>query len=556
VFKLSPGLLALLAVLFLAGLPHARATLAPPRGQAFLGTFLSRQDFYNYLGYVQQAEDGYGLFINKLDTSPQRPVMFNLEWWLVGKSSALLGRRPLAAFWLLGVVATGALVLAVDRWLWLAGLTTGYRLRGLLLVFLGGGLGGLRYQLLGPPAWRSLDLMSGLFPFVEIVANPHFVTGTALLSWALLFLMRGSSPKAQVAGVALATALALSRPYDLVLLVSIRAFAVVLCEPRVLWVRRLAPLLGLVPVVSYLYWLFYDTSAFQTFFSGYVTFPAIDLLIALGPAALLAAASWRPKSRAQEEYQPEAHLLAWAIVGLVLVVARPVGFYFQALVGIGLPLLALAAIGLARLRPVFLLAAVAGMCTTTLVALQIFLSDQPRCYLPRERMAAAVALRGTCRRGDIVLAPLDVGLLALAYSSCSAYVSERYLPEDRDEEVGQFYGAATPGWRSAFLERASIKALVLPGDPGERPSDWLGQETSFRRVSTVGSGPLQISIYVSRTPSPSAPSISGAPHVEAQGSSNLRSLHKGRVWSEPSHRRRPRVSRQDQVADVSAFQYG
>lgn len=174
---------------------------------------------------------------------------------------------------------------------------------------------------------------------------------------------------------------------------------------------------------------------------------------------------------------------------------RPVGFYFQALVGIGVPLLALAAIGLGRFRPVFTLAAAALMSTTTLVALHIFMRDEPRWYVLRETKQAAVALRSACRAGDVVLAPPDVGLLALAYSPCKAYLSERYRPEDREAELAHFYGAATPEWRSAFLERASITAIVLPADQGERPTEWLGPGTPFRRVATVGTLPRQRSVY-------------------------------------------------------------
>jgi hypothetical protein len=490
-----PAFLAFLVVASLAALPHARAVVAPPRGTTFTGAFLSHEDFYNYLGFVQQAEDGRTLFTNKLDTQVERPVMFHLEWWLVGRLSALLGRRPLAAFWLLGLVSTAALVAAADRWLRLAGLAEGARARALLLVFLGGGLGGLRYELLGPPAWRSLDLIAGLFPFIEIVANPHFTAATALLCWALLALMRRDSPRAELGGILLATALALSRPYDVVLLVAIRCLGVVLSEPARLWPRRLLPLAGLLPVVAYLYWLYYRSGAFPTFFAGYVTFPIVDLTIALGPAAALVALFWRPPPRGSGGREAEAHLLAWVLVGTFLLVTRPVGFYFQALVGIGLPLLTLAAIGLSRLRPNALLAAAAVMSTTTLVALHVFLGDGGRWYVSREKVAAAVALRAACRPGDVVLAPPDIGLLALAYSSCRPYVSEEYRPANREEEWTAFYGAAPPEWRSALLERARITAVVLPPGLGDRPESWLGPGTPFRRVARVGDGASELGIY-------------------------------------------------------------
>ena len=495
-----PALLAFLVVAGLVSLPYLRGVVAPPRGTSFVGGFLSRQDFFNYLGFVQQAEDGRVLLANKLEIAHDRQVMLNPEWWLAGRISALLGRRPLAAFLLVGLAASAALVLALDRWLRLAGLSAGLRARALLLVFLGGGLGGLRYVLLGPPAWRSLDLIAGLFPFIEIVSNPHFVSGTALLCLSVLAFMDGERPRSQWAGVLAGSALALCRPYDVVLLVGIRMVGVMLSERPRLWVRRLLPLAGLLPVALYLYWLFYRSGAFSTFFSGYVSYPAVDLLVALGPAFALALLFWRPRARGLPGQAAEAHLVAWALVGTFLLIARPVGFYFQALVGFGVPLLSLAAIGLARFRPVALLAAAALMSTTTWVALHIFLGDGGQWFVPAERKAAAVALRDVCRQGEIALAPPDIGLLAAAYSPCKPFVSDRYMPAEREEAVTRFYSATDEEWRASFLDRERIAAVILPPGAGETPVDVLGQDTPFRRVRTVGIPPRQLAVYARVAP--------------------------------------------------------
>ena len=120
-------MLACLVLLAVAALPHLRAIALPPRGQVFVGTFLSREDFYNYLGYVQQAEVGRWLLANKLDGPGAWPVMFNLEWWTAGRLSGLLGGQPLLAFWILGFAGTVTLMLDVDRWLRLARLNSELR---------------------------------------------------------------------------------------------------------------------------------------------------------------------------------------------------------------------------------------------------------------------------------------------------------------------------------------------------------------------------------------------------------------------------------------------
>lgn len=487
----------LLAWLFMAtltSLPHLRAHLAPPPGLAFTGFFFWRPDMYNYLTYVQQAEDGAFLFENKLDTTDSRRVLLNPEWWIVGRLSALLGRRPNLAYQLFGLGCALAVLAGADLWLRLAGLPDTHRLDALLLISLGGGLGGIRYAILGPPTWKSLDLMTGFFPFLELLANPHFLAGTALLLWALLAFFRAHTWRGILLGNVLGTLLGLVRPYDVVTLVAVRTLAVLLTEAPSRWLRLLLPLAGLLPVTLYLFWLFYRTQAFATFFAGYVKPDFVDFLVALGPAVALAGLAWPHRPSDARAHRAAAHLLAWAVVGILMLTVRPVPFFVQFLVGIGLPLLALAALGLAHLRAWVTLAATLAMATTALYALRIVLSDQPLWYVPAERMGAALALRDHCKRGDVLFSPPDIGLFAIGLSACKAYVSDRYHLEDRDREVESFYSATDPASRAALLDRRCITHVILP-DEGGVPSRWLGGSTPFRQVARAGRPPAVLGVY-------------------------------------------------------------
>ena len=99
--------------LLLAGLSSAlllRATFSSPPGTVFVGTFYYVDDFYNYLSYVQQAEQGALVFRNKLAPPTLAPALVNLEWLLVGWLSALLGGWPLLAYRLVGFVALSMLL--------------------------------------------------------------------------------------------------------------------------------------------------------------------------------------------------------------------------------------------------------------------------------------------------------------------------------------------------------------------------------------------------------------------------------------------------------------
>ena len=469
----GPARSALLVFLLLAALSAslaARAWLLPPKGTVFVGTFYYVDDFYNYLSYAEQAERGALVFRNKLADPSLPPSLVNLEWLAVGWLSALLGGRPLLAYRLFGLAALAALVLGADRFLARSGLPPDRRLAGLLLVSTGGGLGGLLFLLGRLPGERALDVRTGAFPFVEALANPHFVAGTALLLAALAAFAAGR----RVLGAVLGTALALVRPYDAALLAGVEGLAVLLTSPAREWPHRILPVLALVPALAYDAWLLLASPGFAAFSSPrYAAAPVSpgDLALALGPAVLLALLSLRAPR--EEGSGHRLRLALWASLALVVVVARPVAFSLQLLVGVGLPLLALAALGLARLPRGVLEASLPLMATTAAVVTWLCATPGPGSHAPAGRWRVAAALRETCRPGEIVVAPPDVGLYAGGLSPCWPYVSHAAAPEHdtRAAAVRRFYGEASPEERAALLEQAGAALVVLPSG---LPPGWLG----------------------------------------------------------------------------------
>ena len=180
---------AILVSLLLAGVSLSlllRAWLVPPPGTAFIGTFYYTDDFFNYLTMVEQAQRGEIVFRSKL-ASPSLPAdLVNLEWLLAGWLAALLGGRTVLAFRLFGLLAIGGWVYAADRYLLRSGLGDRHRLPALLLVFTGGGVGGLLWAVGWLRGDRAFDLVTGAYPFVAALANPHFVAGSALLLLSLI----------------------------------------------------------------------------------------------------------------------------------------------------------------------------------------------------------------------------------------------------------------------------------------------------------------------------------------------------------------------------------
>lgn len=490
----AAALLAWVAVVTITTLPLLRATLAPPRDKVFIGTFFYKGDFYNYLSFVRQSEEGSFLFENKLLMTPHPPALINLEWWLVGRLSVVLGGRPLLAYRLLGAVAALGLLLAMARWLARAGLPDSHQMAALLLVSLGGGLGGLLHAWRGWPIAHCLDLAAGFFPFTEALFNPHFLLGTALLAWGLL-LLSSDHPREQVGGVIVGTVLGLSRPYDVILLVMARTLGVVVSGPARGWFRRLLPLLGLIPVFLYNAWVFLLLPWFKSFQQTAPFPPRAHLIWALGPAIVLSVPAWRRCWGRGAASPAAAHLLAWPVVAAVIAAANPVSFSLNFLQGSGGAWLGVAALGLQRFRPWVTLVAALVFSSTAWVATNLTLNDDPYWLAAKEDMQLASELRRVCRSGEVVFSPPDVGLFATGISSCRGVVSHSVADgyEDRLQDVARFYVQATAGERAALLDRYRAAHVVWPGDaPAE---DWLGQGTRFRKNVTVMSRRGPVSLY-------------------------------------------------------------
>jgi len=421
----------------------------------------------------------------------------------VGRISRALGRRPFLAYRVLAALATLALAAGIARWLDRVGVPGSHRLPALLLVCLGGGFGGLLFEWTDLPVQRCLDLSLAFFPFLEVLANPHFTAGTALLAWSLYVFATVPGRRGAVLGSTLGSVLGLVRPYDLVLLGAARLLAIVTNEPPRRWARAAAPLLGLVPVLAYDIRLFFFGDQFASFRRG-APFPAwLDFVPAIGPAAALALASLRRPAGDAAVRGARAHLWAWALVAAAVVASGRGDFSLQLVVGAGVPLLVLGAAGLAALPPPSTALVALLLSTSSVVATRIMLAEDPNWFVPSERVATGVALREVCRPGDRVLAPPDIGLYAIGLSACHAFVSHPAAPDygQRLQETRAFYGGMAPAARAELLDRHGVTHFVVPGEAGARPVAWLGPGTPFREAARVGRPPDEITIY-RRLPGP------------------------------------------------------
>jgi hypothetical protein len=168
-----------------------------------------------------------------------------------------------------------------------------------------------------------------------------------------------------------------------------------------------------------------------------------------------------------------------------LILLHPVSFSLQFIVGIGVPLLVLGAVGLASLPRGVLPAAVVAMASTALVAAWLCTVPSPRRQVPAERWRIAKALGALCRPGEVVLSPADIGLYAGGLTPCWPYLSHGAAPEyqARAEQVRRFYGEALPAERRRLLEESCAAFVILPPS---LPDGWLGGAPFRKRLEVPG----------------------------------------------------------------------
>jgi hypothetical protein len=228
--------------------------------------------------------------------------------------------------------------------------------------------------------------------------------------------------------------------------------------------------------------------------------PAIDFVVALGPAAGLAGLTLLPRLRIRQS-AARAHLSAWGLFAAAILVTRPTTYTLQFLVGVGIPLLGLGALALGRAgtRAIWLAAALS--CSTFVVAMSIVTRPEPRWFVPAERLGIARALRAVCEPGDMLLAPADVGLYAAALTSCHSYVSHAAVPgfAERLAALEGFYSPrTTAGDRAAFLSEQCVAHVVLPATLEDCPEALLGPGTAFCRTASAWSRRQALSVYSRR----------------------------------------------------------
>jgi hypothetical protein len=478
-----------MALVVVTAAPYLWSLWNPPPGTEFKGIFYSRDDFYQYVSFAEQAGRGSFLFRNKFDVAPHTPALVNLEWWMAGVLGRVVG-GPVAGFHCLKLVALVALVAGAVRVLTRGGLSGSHRIWALVLFLSAGGLGWLRLWT-GTPGWEIPDIAMGFFPFHQALTNAHFVVGSALLLWSLILLLEWrEGRRGQFAWTATAVVLGLCRPYDLV---TFTLVALLLCaldaarrETRIAGVRRLLALLWLVPVFAYYALLIGTHASFRTWGGQGLDLspPRYQYVFALLPVALVLAVAVAGHRAREAPAALRRALLGWLLGLAVLLAVLESALTKQSVITMGSALLLLAGLHIPRRWLPW--TALAAAPTSVFLVWRVF-NPWPDCFAPPEYFRATRTLAGLCAPGDVALAPTDLSLMIAGLTPCSVALGHRTLTPDYAsvlKDGDRFYNdAATPAsWRLVYLDRVSARFVLLPAGMGAM----LGTDPPYGPILRAG----------------------------------------------------------------------
>lgn len=267
------------AVVFVEScIPYICAIKNTPPGYQFSGQLAYSPDQNMYFSFISQARDGAFVLKNKLTTMPHSAVFVNLEYWLVGFIQRITGISENAVYHVWRFM--GAVLLAIGFYMLVMVSLPSPRRRvaAFAAFFCTGGFGFIfamlsALHLIGFDTTQQgiIDMRYGSLPFQQLITNPHFSFPHGLILIAYAFFMMGErygKDRYYLYSGIMFNVIGLVRPYDIIPPVIIFPLYVLLTngslrfEFRML-LRKMLPLLLIVPVFLYNVWLFKYNEVFK-----------------------------------------------------------------------------------------------------------------------------------------------------------------------------------------------------------------------------------------------------------------------------------------------------
>ena len=363
-FYFALGALALL----LASLPYLVAWLRTPPGLVYSGLAYNIDDSAVYLSWMDQARRGHFFLRNQFSTEPQKGVLFNLFFLLLGNVVRFTGGAPAIVYQAARVICGALLLWAVTRLL-RATLADGRARRiAFALTCFGTGLGWLWSG--GTPERGPIDLWQPeAITFLSLYFSPLFTAALALMVVFVTAVLHSERTNRlrDVWPAALAGALLGNfHSYDVIPLFATWGAYRLLDDARKHrlnvpgWTRLIVAGIASLPTTAYQYYalrvepvFFYRAFASKTLTSKpWWVLLGFGLIVLLAYGLIVHSTVKRRGGTGERDLfvdQTALRLLAtWAVAG-VLVAYVPVAFQRKLLMGVHLPLCVLAGAALARL---------------------------------------------------------------------------------------------------------------------------------------------------------------------------------------------------------------
>jgi hypothetical protein len=438
--------------LLLASVPYLWGWLITPPGQVYTGFAANNiDDTAVYLAWMRQAEDGHFFLRNQFSIEPQRGVLFNLFFWLLGIITRVTHLPAIAVYHGARVVCGALLLWAVTALLRETLADPRARRAAFALVCVSSGFGWFWRE--RDPTRQPVDLWQPeAITFLSLYYSPLFVAALALMVVFFVSMLRAERSgrardiwPAAVSGALLGN----FHSYDVIHLFAVWSAYRLATDvgarrvDRGGWIRLILVGLAALPTTLYQAWAlsvepgFYERAFLSATWSprlGWILL-GYGLPLALATGLLARRALLRrdgrggsaPVSPPPPDFVDAAalrFLATWAVVGIAVAYV-PVAFQRKLLMGAHLPLCALAGAALAQITgrrgnaPRLGNAALAAVILLTIPSNVWFLGrdmnrlventgatpHRPR--LTRGEWEALLWLRRNTRPGDAVLVASD-----------------------------------------------------------------------------------------------------------------------------------------------------
>ena len=477
--------------LLLASLPYLVAWLRTPPGLVYSGLVYNIDDSAVYFSWMDQAQRGHFFLRNQFSTEQQKGVLFNLFFLLLGNLVRFTGLAPAVVYQTARVVCGALLLWAVTGLLRATLRDTRARKIAFAFTCFGSGLGWLWSG--DTPERGPIDLWQPeAITFLSLYFSPLFTAALALMVVFVTAVLHSERTNRlrDVWPAALAGALLGNfHSYDVIPLFATWGAYRVVDDARLRrlnrpgWTRLIVAGLASLPTTAYQYYALRVEPVFfyRAFASKTLTSKPWWVLLGFGILALLAyglivhvAATRGKKQAARDLFVDGAalRLLAtWAVAG-VLVAYVPVAFQRKLLMGVHVPLCALAGAALAhltaRLSGDLPRIAALGVVLLTLPTNLWFItrdlgrvtenvgSTDHRPYLTRAENAALLWLRANAKPSDAVLvAPDPAAHLRFPYRPLLPHLSV-YVPAVAGNVVYNGHWGETPDFVRKLGEMLSF----------------------------------------------------------------------------------------------------